>query len=164
MSQYLVTAINGAKARFFTLETAQFPEYESSPNLKEHSCLFSSTKELLGKELWANTKTGRNRGIAGITHSYDDRRQAHIIEFERRFVSDIGKTIVDLIENHQVQRLILIAEPQILGLIRDTLVSILPKNFKVNELAKDLCYLKSNQLHEYLANKRLLPRTKKVVT
>ena len=63
--------------------------------------MFSSTKELLGKELWANTKTGRNRGIAGITHSYDARRRAHIIEFERRFVSDIGKTIVDLIEKHQ---------------------------------------------------------------
>ncbi len=163
MNQYLVTAINGKKARFFTLEIAQFPEYESSPNLKEHLSLLSRAKELPGIELWANTKTGCNRRGVGITHSYDDRRQAHIIEFERRFVSEVGKTLVDLIENYQAQHLILIAEPHILGLMRETVLSILPKNFKVNQLAKDLCSLKPHELHEYLANKRLLPRAKKVL-
>ena len=162
MSQYLVATINGAKARFFTLETAPFPEYQSSPCLKEQLSSFNSTKVLQGRELWSNTKPGRNRGVAA-THSYDDRRQTHILEFERRFTTQIAKTIVDFIKNHPARQLILIAEPQILGLIRATVLPNLPENFTVSELAKDLCYLKANQLHEYLANKKLLPKSNKVL-
>ncbi len=73
MTKFAVAVINGTQARFFTLDSAATSEYESGPNLIEHECLSDSTKELQGRELWANTKTGRNRGLSGQDHSYDKR-------------------------------------------------------------------------------------------
>ena len=161
MSQVIVAVVDGAKARFLTLESAEFPEYESGPNLIEHEGLFSSEKELQGQELWANTKTGCNRGSAGQAHGYDDHRQNHMIEFERRFAQKIATKIAHLIQLHQAQRVLLIAAPQILGLMREALISVLPKTLELSELAKDLCQLKPSELQAYLANKKLLPASKR---
>lgn len=161
MSKYLVAVLNGTKARLLTLEPAEFPESESSPRLRERLCCSNTAASLAGKELWANTKTGRNRGAAALAHSYDDHREAHVVKWERQFASDIAKSIVDLIEKEQVKQLILIAEPHSLGLMREVLASKLPRNLKVNELAKALCHLKPHQLQDYLARAELLPAAKR---
>lgn len=162
MNKFIVAVIDGTRARFFTLEPSDLLEYESSPKLIEHDGLFNSTKELHGQDLWASTKTGRNRGAKGQSHSYDDRRDNHIIEFERRFIQEIATKISNLSQIHQVQQLLLIAEPQILGLMREAVIPELSKQVKVSELAKDLCQLSSNELHEYLAKKELLPARQKL--
>ncbi|MBW4615988.1 MAG: host attachment protein [Desmonostoc vinosum HA7617-LM4] len=162
MSLFLVAVIDGAKARFFTLEPQEFPEYESGPNLIEHQALSNSVKELPGQELWASTKTGRNRGAGDQAHSYDDHREKHMIEFERRFAQTIAAHIVNLIQVHHSQQLLMIAEPQILSLMREALIIVLPKNLKFSELTKNLCHLKPHELHEYVASKKLLPAYKRV--
>jgi protein required for attachment to host cells len=164
MSQFLVAVVNGTKARFLTLEPAEFPEYESGPNLVEHEGLFNFTNELQGQELWANSKTGRNRGSSGQAHTYDDHRDSHVVEFERRFAHGIATKLFELAQVHQVSQLVLAAEPQILGLMREVLLPTLPKQFKLNELAKDLCQLKPNELHDYLADKGFLPPHQKAST
>jgi protein required for attachment to host cells len=161
MSKFLVAVIDGTKARFFTLEPSDLPEYESRFKLIEHDGLSNSTKEVQGEELWATTKTGRNRGASGQSHSYDDHRENHLVEFERRFIQAIATKISNLSQVYRVQELLLIAEPQILGLMRETVIPELSKQIQVSELAKDLCYLSSNELHEYLAKKQLLPAVKK---
>jgi protein required for attachment to host cells len=163
MSKYIVAAIDGTKARFLTLEPAQFPD-GSGPHLTEHEGLSNSANETPGQDLWADSKTGRNRGSSGQAHSYDDHRQNHLMEFERRFAQAIAAKIADLSQTHQAQQLLLIAEPQILGLMRETLASASSKNLKTTELAKDLCHLKPHELQEYLASKELLPARKKAST
>jgi protein required for attachment to host cells len=160
MNQSVVAVIDGTKARFFTLEAAEFPEYQSSPNLVEQECLTSAAKELQGKDLWANTKTGRNRGSSGQAHSYDDHRENHMDEFERSFAKEIANKTAELAQSRQAQAVLLVAEPQILGLVREVISSQIPKHLKVTELAKDLCKLKSLELHEYLAHRDLLPPRK----
>jgi protein required for attachment to host cells len=162
MNHSIVAILDGSKARFFTLEPAQLPEYESGPNLIEQEGLSNEANELHGKELWANTKTGRNRGSANQAHGYDDHRQNHIGELERSFAKEIVTKIIDLTQKHHSQQVILVAEPQILGLVRDVLNPLAPKSLKIQELAKDLCKLKPLEIHEYLAEKSLLP-TRKIV-
>ncbi|HAC64499.1 MAG TPA: host attachment protein [Cyanothece sp. UBA12306] len=163
MNQAVVAVLDGTRARFFTLETAEFPEYESSPNLVEHQSLSNNVKELAGKDLWANTKTGRNRGSRSQGHRYDDHRQNHLSEFERSFAKEVETKIINLIQERDARQLLLVAEPQMLGFIRDSLTPHLPKTIKVQELAKDLCKLKPFDIHEYLAHKNLIP-ARKVVT
>lgn len=162
MSDFLVAVVSGTQARFLTLEEAQFPEYESGPNLVEHQELLNQAKEMRGQELWANVKTGRNQGAGGQAHGYDDHRQNHLSEFGRRFAHAIATEIVNLTQVHHPQQLLLVAEPQILGVLREALAGVLPKNFNIQELNKDLCKLKPLELHEYLAAKNLLPARKKV--
>lgn len=160
MSICLVAVIDSTKARFLTLEPSDSSDY--GPRLIEHELLLNSAQELQGQNVWSSTKTGRNRGAAGQAHSYDDRRDSHLIEFERRFVQTIATQIINLIQVHQVQQLLMIGEPQILGLLREALVSGLPQKIKISELSKNLCHLKPHELHEYLAHKQLLPAQKRV--
>ncbi|VEP18715.1 Host attachment protein [Hyella patelloides LEGE 07179] len=162
MGKFAVAVINGTQARFFTLDSAATSEYESSPNLIEHKCLVNSTRELHGQELWANTKTGRNKGSNGQAHGYDDHRQNHEIEFEKRFANKISSAMGNLIQIHQARHLVIVAEPQILGMMREAMTDSLFKNLNVHEVAKDICNLKSNQIHDYLAKKELLPACQKV--
>ena len=162
MNQAVVAVMDGTKARFFTLKEAEFPEYESSPNLVEHECLTNMAKEMTGRELWANTK-GRNRGSRNQVHGYDDHRQNHISEYERHFAKDISHKISDLLSEWESHLILLVAEPQMLGFVRESLMPHLPKNIKLEELAKDLCKLKPLELHEYLAHKHLVPPRKAVV-
>lgn len=157
MQNYVIAVVNSTKARLFVLEPAKFPEYEPSSKLIEVATLLSSTQELQGQDLWSNTKPGRNRGTAGQAHGYDDHRENHRTEFERRFAQAIAARMTELLLTYQPHQLLLIAEPQILGIMREILIPELPKNLKVYELAKDLCQLSTHELHEYLATKNLLP-------
>lgn len=162
MSQYLVAVIDGTKARFLTLRPVELEGYESGPNLIEHEGLHSTEKEMPGQALWANTKTGRNRGTSGQAHSYDDHRSNHMMEFEKRFAQSIASRITDLSKDHDIRQLILVAEPQILGLMREVMSSSLPRQIALHELAKDLCRLRTQELHTYLADRSLLPAFKRV--
>ena len=161
-TRFLVAVIDSTKARFLTLEAEQLPDDDFGPNLIERKALCNPANELLGEELWSNTKTGRNRGAGAQAHCYDDHRENHMIEFERRFAQNISNQIFSLIEVYKSGHLLLIAEHRILGLMREILRPILPKNLKLVELAKDLCQVKPKELHEYLANKKLLPARRSV--
>ncbi len=156
MSKFLVAVVDKTKARLFKLEEAELLE-QSSPNLVELKQVWNPVQEHVGRELWANTKTGRNRGSASQAHSYDDHRQNHMDEFERRFAQAIASEIVDLAQTHHVRQMILVAEAQILGYMRQALAPTLPKTLKIQELAKDLGKLTSLEIHNYLADKKLLP-------
>ncbi|ACK73442.1 conserved hypothetical protein [Gloeothece citriformis PCC 7424] len=158
MNQFVVAVIDGTRARFFTLEPAESPEYQSGPNLIERDCLTNTTNETQGRDLWANTKTGRNRGAGSQAHGYDDHRQKHLNEFERSFAKEIVNKIIHLSHDYHAQEVIVVAEPKILGLVREFITSQVPKTLKVQELPKDLCKLKALEIHEYLSDKKMLPR------
>ena len=157
MTRFLVAVVNGAKARFLTLEPLDAPELESGPDLIERCDMVNPAFEMAGQDLWANVKTGRNRGGGGQSHNYDDHRNNHLEEFGRRFAQDIVDEIDKLIAEHNLNTLILVAEPQILGTLRECLHSYNGRSVTIDELAKDLCRLKARQLHDYLAQKDLLP-------
>lgn len=162
MAKFVVVVIGGTSGRFFSLDSASASSYESSPNLLEQEGLSDSTKELHGQELWANLKTGLNRSSNGQAHSYDDHRQSHEREFEKRFAQKISSALLKLIKVEQARQLILVAEPQILGMMREAMTDKLFKNLNIQELAKDICHFKVNQIHDYLAKKELLPACQKV--
>jgi len=162
MAKFAVAVINGTQARFFTLDSAAILEYESSPKLIEQESLSDSTKELQGQELWANTKTGRNRGTNGQAHSYDDHRQNHKIEFEKKFANKISNAMLNLIKSFEVNHLILVAEPQILGLMREAMADNLFTKITITEVAKDICHFNVNEIHDYLTKKTTLPPCQKV--
>lgn len=157
MQNQIVAVVSSAKAKLFILESVELPEYKANPKLTEVEELSSPTQELQGQDLWSNTKPGRNRGTAGQAHGYDDHRANHRVEFERRFAQEISAKLTQLLKTSQSHQLLLVAEPHILGIMRDVLIPILPKSLKFNELTKDLCHLKAHELHEYLATKTLLP-------
>jgi protein required for attachment to host cells len=163
MSQFLVAVIDGAKTRFLTLEPAELLEYGvGSFNLVEQESLVNPDKKLKGPdELWSITKNACYRSSSDQVHNDDDPRQRLFAESERRFAQLIADRVIHLAQIHQVQQIILAAEPKILGLMREVLIPVLPQHLKTSELSKNLCYFKPHKLHQYLANKGLLPAFKR---
>jgi protein required for attachment to host cells len=157
MTRFLVAVVNGARARFLTLEPLEDPAVESGPDLIERCELLNPAIEMAGQELWANTKTGRNRGSGSKGHNYDDHRENHLVEFERRFAQAIVDQIDEMIAAQSLNTVVLVAEPQILGLLRDCLHSSNGRSVQISDLAKDLCRMKPRQIHDYLCQKAILP-------
>jgi protein required for attachment to host cells len=157
MQKYIVAVVNSAKAKLFVLEPIEFPIDEPPPKLMAIDELSNSAQTLQGQDLWSSTKPGRNRGAAGQAHGYDDHRENHRVEFERRFAQEVANKLAEIFQSAEPQQFILVAEPHILGIMRSVLNSALPKNLKMSELAKDLCQLKPHELQEYLVAKDLLP-------
>jgi len=157
MSDYCVVTVDGVRARFFYLEPVGQPAVESGPNLVEHrEALINTESELSGRELWSDTKTGRN-AASGMAHGYDDHRDQHAEEFKRRFAKQVADEAVQLAQRQGAKKLILAAEKQMLGYLRNAL-HVSPKaGYEVHELAKDLSRLSPQELQGHLAAEGLVP-------
>jgi protein required for attachment to host cells len=158
MNPILVVVADGAKARFFALEEKEFAGGGFRPHLIENEALVNPEQRLPGQQLWSGTESQAGHFQEGKSqaHSYDDRRRDHEIEFERRFAQSITEQILSQTQTRQLRNLLLIAEPQFLGVLREVLIPALPKTLKLRELDKNLSHLKPQELHQYLANRHLL--------
>jgi protein required for attachment to host cells len=158
MSSVLVVVADGAKARYFTSEVKELAQGEIGSYLHEDESLINPDQMEEGKELWSGpeSQAGHYQQGKSKAHSYDDHRQDHELEYERRFARSITEQILIRTHTHQLQRLLVIAEPRLLGLLREVLVPKLPKTLELTEIDKDLCHLRPQELHEYLTQRDLL--------
>lgn len=127
----------------------------------EHQALLNPIQSQAGRELWTSSKSGGNRGTTRQSHGYDDHRQSHLKEFDRRFAHTINAGITHFIHTYPIQHILLVAEPQILGHLRPILMATLPKALLPVEVAKDLCNLSVSEIYKYLLDQQLLPRLAK---
>ena len=157
MSDYCVVTVDGVRARFFCLEPVGQPAVESGPNLVEHrDALINTELELSGRELWSDTKTGSN-AANGMAHGYYDHRNQHTEEFKRRFAKQVADEAVQIAQRQGAKKLIVAAEKQMLGYLRNVL-HVSPKaGYEVHELAKDLSRLSPQDLQGHLAAEGLVP-------
>ncbi len=155
--------MNGTKAQFFTLEAVSLTMPEAGLKLVEQDSLLNAENELLGQDLWSTSKTGRNRSTSGQNHAYDDHREQHCVEFEKRFANQITHHIAQLVQTHEIRQLLLVSEPQFLGLMRESLAGALPKTLEVTELAKSIGQMTASQIHQYLAEQSLLPMPQRLI-
>lgn len=162
MSQYLVMIVNKTNARFLTLRDPPPLEY-SGPHLVEQQALLNPIQNQAGRELWTSSKSGGNRGATRQSHGYDDHRQRHLKEFDRRFAHAINAGMSHFMHTYPIQHILLVAEPQILGHLRPMLMATLPKAIIPTEVAKDLCNLSVSEIYQYLLDQQLLPRLAKQV-
>ena len=160
MTQYCVVVVDGARARFFTLQPAELPELESSPRLVELEDLVNPEAEVPDRELWTEAKTGRNRAPnGGPAHGYDDHRERHEDELERRFANSVGEHCEALARREKADVIVLAAQKRMLGFLRQTVVPRL-KGMEVKEYTKDLSKLGPQEIHDHLAREALVPERK----
>lgn len=161
MRNYLVVAADGARARFFKLVPAEFPELESGPNLVELEDLVNPEMDEKGRDLWSDPKSGRGKAPGnGAAHGYDDHRDSHKEEIERRFAQETGTDIINRINQQKVDVLIVAAESRMLGMLRSAIENKLPATIRVTERAEDLSKLDARELHAHLAKEGLIPPRK----
>jgi protein required for attachment to host cells len=158
MSEYCVVVTDGARARFFTLDPAQFPDLETSPRLTEQGNLINPEKDLPQRELFSSPKSRRNVPVeGGASHGHDDHRDQHEDEFERRFARRVAEEASRLAQSTKARCVVLAAQSRMLGFLRQELSILLKGGFEVRESGKDLSKLSPVQIHEHLAKEELLP-------
>ena len=154
-SCYVIVA-DSARARFFVLDEAA--EGAGGPDLVELEDLVNPEAESAGKDLYSENKSGRNTAPMGAgAHGYDDHRDRHVAELERRFASLVAGRGVQGATGRQSGRLVMVAEKRMLGHLREALAALPAHSWQVSELAKNLTKLSAHDLHEHLAENDLLP-------
>lgn len=157
MSDYCVVVAEGARARFFTLEPVDVPEFESGPNLKEWNTLMNPEHKAHQRDVYTDVRSGRNRGSVGEAHAYDDHREQHDAEMEHRFARTIAESLQEFTAEHGTSRVVLCAEKQMLGYLRSALNGHARKDLAITEVPKDLTRMAPRALHDKLAKAGVLP-------
>ncbi|MDT8364681.1 MAG: host attachment protein [Nitrosomonas sp.] len=155
----IVTVVNGSRARFFSLQPAEIPAYESSPRLVEHEELANPENESADKALWSDNSSGNRGSAGGGVHGYDDHRDQHRAEYERRFSQSVATEAIRLAHKQQAKSVVVVADSRMLGLLRNELQS--NNDFAVKELARDYSKLSIQELHAQLASHQLIPAQRK---
>lgn len=130
-----------ARARLFV--TAIAPERAAGNahvELREVEALTEPEGELKGGDVFANSRSGSNRSPHGAAFEYDDHRDAHREEVQRRFAKRVATAARQLLEREAASRLVLAVEPHMLGLLRQELPGPLPGVTSRVELARDFSW------------------------
>ena len=158
MKDHCVVVMCGAHARFFTLEPVEFPELESGPKLVDRGKLINPEKEIAGRDLYTDLKTGRSRAPrGGPSHGYDDHRTQHEDEFDRRFARNVVQETMRLAKENRARHIVLAAPARMLGLLRHDLNDIHKHGIEVRKVAKDMSKFSPRKIHDHLAKRHLLP-------
>jgi protein required for attachment to host cells len=156
---YGVLAADAARARLFVLHTTNGGAPTVSP-IVEVAQTTNPDRRARNSELFADTRPGLSReGPHGPRHGVSDRRDRHRRDAERRFAAEISKDALRLWRAHGVTRVILVASPSMLGLLRAAAARTEngPRSWSVRELARDLTRLAPPALHDALAADGYLP-------
>ena len=161
MSNYLIVLVNRSMARFFTLEPVEFPELESSPRLTSCSQL-ENTQFRDCQEIFADSKTGRGSApMGGGIHGYEDKRDQHLNELRRRFAIGVLNQIQKLASTERSRIIILAASARMRRFLYPELDTLSRQGYQIHKLSKNMINFPPQKIHEYLAQKGLIPRQKK---
>ncbi|MDX1593598.1 MAG: host attachment protein [Gammaproteobacteria bacterium] len=152
-----VVVCAGGQARLFTLEPAALPELESGPNLVKREELHGSEAGEPTEALYSDIKPGRNRAPSGASYLYDDHRERHADEMDRRFAHDVADHTKRLIQAQGIHDVVLVAHDQTLGNLRNAFKGMINNGTRIREVAKDLTKLNPHELHAHLAREGLIP-------
>ena len=121
MNNILVIVADRGAARFFRLEAVDAPRIKA--RLVEGASLqhpdFTEREDLTGRP---HTETNSNRQ-AGPVHPIEAQRERHRLEHGRHFSHDIAHEAVDTAKNWKEGTVVLVAEPRVLGLLREPMAS-----------------------------------------
>ena len=149
MSELCIVVADGARARLFVVE----PDGASrkGARLVEQAALTQPDLRALGTSVTGRprTETNTNRQ-AGPVHPIGAQRERHRLEIERRFAAIITETAAGLVDDWPRGTVVLIAEPRMLGFLRDTVRSVLKPGIAVKELARDFSSLTVAELYDRL--------------
>lgn len=147
-----VVVADRARARLFS--TVSGPERHGASageDLEELESLTDPEGELTGRQLFSSTRSGTNRSPHGAQFEYDDHRERHRDEQERRFAQRIVQALSSYLMRENPKKLVLVVEPRMLGLLRHALDGQLDASLELSEVAKDLSRHTARHIHETLA-------------
>jgi protein required for attachment to host cells len=149
-----ILVAGGTRARFISVEVPDDAELEGGPRLVEHADLVNPDGDTPARALFSD-RSGRAHG-GSVSHGLDDHRDQHQAEIDRRFVRKAVESSDEFLAARGVQRLVIVAECQLLGKLRAEIDPKRWRDVEVVELAEDLSRLPLRQIHAALAQRGLV--------
>lgn len=148
MNNICVVVADGSRARFFLLQSGAGPQ--SNNKLVEQQGLTNS-----GHEAPQSESRHSNRD-AGPRHPYGAQRERHHLELERRFAAEVVKRATAQVSGWREGVLVLVAEPRLLGLLRENLRASLASGIRLKELARNYTDFSAMDLQQQLESNNML--------
>ncbi len=157
----LIAVVDATRARLFTYQSTV--DIQELAALHEESDLVNVTRRQRPSELFSDTRPGsdRVRGFGPRGFAYDDHRDAHLAQFDAVFARDVAEQIAQLAHAGGYLRLILIASASMIGEMRK---AVRDRNIVIDEVPRDFVKLTPSQLHDRLAELRLLPARERLMS
>jgi protein required for attachment to host cells len=158
MKRALIAIVDAAHARLYTYQQID----DNEPTLQEQRDLVNAGRQAHG--MFSDSKPG-NRWQEGGRGSTDDHRLDHIAEMDAKFaklvIDDVSRTAREQGFHH----VILVASPKMLGELRRADAPLRRGDIVIDEVAQDLAWLTSPQVHDHLAAMKLIgPRPRVPIT
>jgi protein required for attachment to host cells len=149
MNRTCIIVADARHARFFSVEASDTPRH--GMKLVEQRTLSNPDPSDLGSSVTGRprTETNTNRQ-AGPVHPMDAQRQRHGLELERAFGREIARHAGELTAKWKDGTVVLIAEPRLLGLSRESLRDALHPTVELKEVAKNYASLSASELRDQL--------------
>ena len=149
MNNWCVVVADGARARIFLLDPGG--GRAGAPSLVEKTDLINAGYSLRGTEA-PKVRTERNTNRqTGPVHPVGEKREQHRVEVERRFGAQIAECAAALVNGWSSGAIVLVAEPRLLGLMREGLRNAVKSEIALKELARNYTHFSAAELHEHLA-------------
>jgi protein required for attachment to host cells len=156
----LIAVVDATRARLFTYQSAV--DMQELASLHEESDLINVTRHRRPSELFSDSPgSDRVRGFVPRGFAYYDHRDAHMAQFDAVFARDIGEQIAQVSRAGGYVRLILIASATMIGEMRKV---VRDRDLVIDEVPRDLVKLTPSQLHDRLAELRLLPARERLMS
>ncbi|MBI5607850.1 MAG: host attachment protein [Deltaproteobacteria bacterium] len=150
-----VVVADGARARFFTLDSNGMPRRGSARMLREHLDLLNPAHtHTLGHEP-ARGAAGRRAAAGGPGRNDDASDASWRREQDRRFAAQIAHQLEQHCREFACHDVVLVADARMLGLLRPRVDQI--GGLHIAEHTRDLTHLSGADLHVHLADAGLLP-------
>ena len=148
MANCFIIAADGARARMFLLE--KDPALQAGSRLVEKIDLVNTDYRARGTDA-PQVRSERNISRqAGPVHPQDAERERHRIEVERRFAREIAAHAASMAKVGDAGKLILVAAPRMLGLLRRPLRAAITPRVTISEIARNHTHLTPSRLHQRL--------------
>jgi protein required for attachment to host cells len=169
MYDVCVLVVDAARARFFVdrheAPPAQFggkaadaPSWDGR-RLSEVADLVQPEARLASGELASESRPGIGRGPSGQAHGYSDHRDAQRDHHDKQFAARVIEQAEACCREADSRRLIVAADPRMLGYLRQNGDRLKRANVAVRDVAKDLTRMRPDEIRQVLVKNELLPWT-----
>jgi len=153
MPRTAVVVADAARARLFTYE----PPNGRPGMLVERVDLVDPERRLRSSLIHSDSRPGTAVAAGHLSFGLDDHRDQHRHEIDRRFASEIYLQLDELLGNYPARRVVIVASPHILGLLRLWTGGLAKRKIELHERALDLTLETTPKLHDHLAKLQLIP-------
>jgi len=157
MNRSCIAVADASRARLHVFEELAAPHGHRSQELREEVDLVHPARRIRPSELFSDTRPGSNRAPGGRGFGLSDRRDASMRQMDRRFAAAIAAELERLVAENGCRTVIVAASPHMLGLLRELTRPLVRAGVEIHEIDRDLVRLSPSALHDFLAERGLLP-------